>query len=261
MIMKWIKTLSQLLSGRVSNSIIDLYKRVRILEGRVKELIEMTANEQKIINAAQLLVGLVSTFQLIFDAQQAKIATLTAQAADAQAHQPEDLTDEFSQFDNAMQGLSNLAGSLTPAASVTPVPVDVAVDPLPAPPAGDPMTPAPPGSSIPPVETQVPTEPVPVDPEPVFVPDAEPATPAPIVEAPVVEAPAPPAEVPVDATPVADPVVETPASPVADPVNNNDDDDWTPDPPVAPVVEDPAPPITGDDSGPVPPPVDGQPNG
>jgi uncharacterized coiled-coil protein SlyX len=111
---KRIEYLGQLLSGRVFYSIIRLRDRYKTLEGRMENLEMSTANEQKIVSAAQKLVGLVAVVQGIIAAQQEKIRVLTEQAASNQAHEPEDLSQEFAQFDDAVAQLDQIAGSLTP---------------------------------------------------------------------------------------------------------------------------------------------------
>lgn len=260
MIKIWFGYLAQLLSGRIFNSIMDLGDRVRTLEGRVKEIITMTPNEQKLVNAAQTIVALAATFQTTFDAQQAKIKTLQEQAASNEAHAPEDLTEEFSKFDGAMEQLQSLAGTLTPASTdgvsvsdpaTTPVEVAVPDEVRPA----DPMNP-PPGSEgtfnapLPDAAVTVPVdnqlnlppgtegqpEPIPAEVAPANPDEGQPVT-EPQPATPAAETPETvPAETEAPKTDVPAPVVGD-EGPVADgvdpnaPVKEEDDDDgWGPEP-------------------------------
>lgn len=261
MIRIWFGYLAQLLSGRIFNSIMALGDRVRTLEGRVKEIYTMTPNEQKIVNAAQTIVSLAATFQTAFDTLKAENTTLVQKLAESNSsHEPEDLTEEFQQFDTAMEQMQLLAGTLTPAApDASPgngpvnAPVDVAVPDEVRP--ADPMNP-PPGTEgtfnapLPDagVTTPVDNTSTGIEDQPVTIPaEVAPATtdtpiPNPDENQPVTEPEpvAPAAEVPETASPVeaeGQPKIDAPVAgdegPVADSVPakaEDDDDGWGTEP-------------------------------
>lgn len=75
-----------------------------------------TANEQKILDAANTLTQAASALQSGVKAKEERIAQLEAKIKElGEQPPPEDLSQEFGEFDKAMADIQNLANNLTPA--------------------------------------------------------------------------------------------------------------------------------------------------
>lgn len=113
----WIDYLADLISGRLNNTVVSINQKLRALEGRVSILEkgenEMTANEQKILDAAQTLTDAASEISEGVQALKDRIASL-------EGIQPEDLSQEFAALDDAIAPLKSLGDSLVPSAPGTP---------------------------------------------------------------------------------------------------------------------------------------------
>jgi hypothetical protein len=101
----WIKNIADLISGRVFNSLVSLKQRIDAI-GEY-----MTANEQKLLDAAQKLNDAASRIQTGIDA-------LKEKAEELEVH--EDLSDEFAALDSAVASISGIGSNMTPAAHSTP---------------------------------------------------------------------------------------------------------------------------------------------
>lgn len=116
--MGWLNNLADVLSGRVNNTIRALVKRTnsqartirRLSEENIYIMSEQTANERKLVEIANTLVGVADTFTAFRDATQRRIAELEAQIGIPH----EDLSQEFGQLDGAVDQLKAVAASLIP---------------------------------------------------------------------------------------------------------------------------------------------------
>ena len=167
----------------------------------------MTANEQKILDAANALVAIKDEIVTGVTAKDNKIAEQAQTIADLQAQlgqvvPPEDLSQELGSLDSSLGALKTLADGLTPAPAGTPAedPIDVG---NPGPGAGTPIPEVPGTAGDTGSMTDHPGDPAPVD-------------------EPVVDAPA---DTSGDGTPVADPAPADPDAPSTDaPVVDDEED-------------------------------------
>lgn len=108
----WLYYLADVLSGRVQNSLDVLAAAIQGLRAELqttKEKLEMsTENEQKILDVAQGIRDNTDRLGAAIEGLKQKIVTLQEQAASDQAHQPEDLSQEFQELNAALQGLGNV---------------------------------------------------------------------------------------------------------------------------------------------------------
>lgn len=149
----WIDNVADLISGRVFNTLVSLRKRMKAQEKK------MTQNEQIILNAAQALTEAKTKLETGIDALIAKINQL-------EGVEVEDLSEELAALTNAVGGIGNTAGRLTPVPEPLPAnppanPADDVSTPIGGPIVHDPDAPATPlaGSSGP-TDAGVPTEPI-----------------------------------------------------------------------------------------------------
>lgn len=169
--------MADLFSGRVHNTLLTLTRRLEVQSAlNALQEIHMTQNEQDIMNAASVITSSVQVMSNRFEALKARIATLQEQAASPQAHDVEDLSQEFQALNASLENLNTFSASLSEAVSTGTTdapPVGTEVDP--STPATLPVTdPEPPGATVAPIET-VPAEipETPVTPEATATPVAE----------------------------------------------------------------------------------------
>jgi hypothetical protein len=131
----WIDNVADLISGRIHNETAQLRREILSLRNTVKiqkqEIIEiMTQNEQMIVDAANTLSEAASELQTGVDGLKGQLASAMSHIdelnqtitdlGNTPPPTPEDLSQEFTQLDSAVQGIKSLADSLTPAPAGTP---------------------------------------------------------------------------------------------------------------------------------------------
>lgn len=168
--------LADLWSGRVANSIRKLWKTLRSQEERIQTIeemvIDMTRQEQVIIDASQSLTRFGTNIKTAIDNMAQKLADNNVTVVD----------DELEMLQRSVAGIGEISDGLAEAHPTTGEPVDVAVDSNP-PATTDPQTSEPVG--------EVPGNPT--APQPVPNEDAEPPVPESVPDInPVVPDHAPP---------------------------------------------------------------------
>lgn len=160
--------LADLWAGRVHLTLAEIYKQ---LENIQQGNNIMTENERKIVDAASVIVETTGTLTREMNSLKDKIVTLTAQAQAPEAHDVEDLSDEFQSLNQAVSGLQALAENLNAGVQQEDDPGDVGGSQTPP---AHPADPEPPGATV----GQPAVDPTPVPPKSA-PPETDPITPAP----------------------------------------------------------------------------------
>lgn len=130
----WIDNIADVISGRMHNTITTIRREILSLRNTVsvqqKEIIIMTQNEQTITDAANTLSQAATELQTgisgirgQLESANAHIEALQQQITDmgqTPPSPPEDLSQEFTGLDAAVQGIKQLADSLVPASAGIP---------------------------------------------------------------------------------------------------------------------------------------------
>ena len=110
----WIDNVADVISGRVNNTLVSLNQNLRSLWAAYKQQeIEMTQNEQTIVNAAQAVSVAADSFA---EGIQALLNKIDA----AEGINREDLSEELAQLSESVTKLQNVGNMLAPAPAGTP---------------------------------------------------------------------------------------------------------------------------------------------
>lgn len=122
--------IADLLAGRIHQEFRSLTRRL----DRLRRDIDMsTATEQQILEAASRINQSVTLISTNVESLKQKIVTLQEQAASSEAHEPEDLTQEFQELNAALNNLASAGSSITEGSGETPPIAEVPHDPTVAP--------------------------------------------------------------------------------------------------------------------------------